>query len=168
MAGQLRTRRSESCSKVMASRCRVHSILLSQSQTSLTGSSGATGANTTYRVSVELNSTTPLPAELTGPQALTSTFTNSDTLSPAFKLIGKLKPTLRIGSAPLQQCGPCGADCLVVGQRPAVYVDVETPLVRGGFDRSGYQAWLTLSDAAAPTFSALVRESRRAKAASSA
>ena len=106
-------------------------------------------ANTRYRIEVR---TTPTPrADIDAPTIGSSTFTTSDASSPPIRLEGALGAKLFEGTAPVKRCEMCG-ECKVIGERPALYAEVEVPRVLGGYAELGYQAWLTLNDAAAATF----------------
>ena len=107
--------------------------------------------NQSYRVQV----TTGVAArgDIEGPVQLDSTFTTSAELAPPLSLKGELHATLREGTVPILECGPCSAaTCHEVGRLPALFADVELPPASGGFDDYGYRAWLTLSDDTAQVF----------------
>lgn len=104
-------------------------------------------ANTRYRV--EVTTTTRPNPDFAGPTTATSTFTTSNERAPDLELVGGLRVTLRHGLVDVSKCGPCGM-CTKIGERPALLADVELPVVQGGFDAYGYQAWFTLNDRSAP------------------
>lgn len=106
--------------------------------------------NTQYRVEVTIESTNP-PANVQGANKRTASFTTAANASAPLKLDGSLHATLRSGTLPVLDCGICGP-CQQTGERRAVVADVEAPRVSGGLESLGYQAWLTLTDRAAPTF----------------
>src|SRR5262249_39825851 len=90
--------------------------------------------------------------DITGPTTSTTTFTTSGQLAPDLQLSGALHASLRAGMAPIQRCDSCGRDCMVIGERPALFADVVMPTVSGGFDAYGYQALLTFNDDSRPVF----------------
>jgi hypothetical protein len=107
-------------------------------------------ANTTYVV--ELTTSRPRPEE-PEPVLSRTTFTTSDTASPELHLVGELRGTLRMGTAPVRSCmgAPC-KECPIVGESPALYADLELPRAQGGFAEHGYSSWLTLDDTTARSF----------------
>jgi hypothetical protein len=108
-------------------------------------------AATEYRVDVSTTSN-PLP-EIPGPTSLSMMFKTSNELAPELSLSGELSVRLRRGTAPAEYCNPCGASgCAGTREHPAVYADVELPVVTKGFESYGYEAWLWLSDRQPRTF----------------
>ena len=104
--------------------------------------------------SVELTTSAHPREGIAEPHAIATTFTTSDALAPALQLRGAVGVSLRPGNAPKRDCKdvPLCRECPTVGERAALYADVQLPSVSGGFPDYGYSSWLTLSDAEARTF----------------
>ena len=101
-------------------------------------------ADTEYRVQVSIS---PALTEVDGLLESSTTFTTSSALAPALTLEGEPSVTLRDGTAPdctnRNNCGGCiPAD----HELPALYADVDLPVVAGGFADNGYELTLLVDE----------------------